>query len=50
MKLKDVLHNLKADYSPYLFTNEAIAVVESILNEKNGKLYLKCQIRGKAVA
>lgn len=49
IKLKDVLHDLKADYSPHLFTNEAIAVVESLFVEKNGKLYLKCLARGKEV-
>ena len=49
MKLKDVLDGLKAEYLPDLFTAEAVAVVEDILIEKNGKLYLKCQIRGKEV-
>jgi hypothetical protein len=49
MKLKDVPHGLAADFSPNLFTAEVISVVETHLKERDGKLYVTCQIRGKDV-
>jgi len=49
LKLKDVLRDLDVDVSTGVFTAEAMAVVDSMLMERNGKPYLKCQIRGKEV-
>lgn len=49
MKLKDILRDLKLEGSAELFTAEVLSNVENRFKERNGKLYVTCQIRGKEV-
>jgi type I restriction enzyme M protein len=45
--LAEILSEAQAQYSLTLFEAAAIRAVEAMLVQKNGKPYLKCQVRGK---
>jgi type I restriction enzyme M protein len=49
MKLTDILSDAKAQQYLALFEDAAAQAVEATLTKKNGKPYLKCQVRGKDV-
>ena len=49
MLLNDILSESKTQQCMALFDTAAIQAIESALFEKNGKLYVKCQVRGKDV-
>ncbi|MDP1720217.1 MAG: type I restriction enzyme HsdR N-terminal domain-containing protein [Candidatus Nanopelagicaceae bacterium] len=49
IKLSDLLQDDKSVLSLRAMGDAAIAAVEVILTEKNGKIFLKCQVRGKDI-
>lgn len=49
IKLSDLLQDDKSALSLCAMGDAAIAAVEAILTEKNGKIFLKCQVRGKDI-
>lgn len=49
MKLIDLLGSSKTGYSLDIFSEATIKAVEALLIEKNNKLYIRCQVRGKEV-
>jgi len=49
MTLKDIIDSSKISTSVALFDAATIAAVESSLTEKNGKLYVTCQVRNKEI-
>lgn len=49
IKLSDILQDDKSALSLRAMGDAAIAAVEAMLTEKNGKLFLKCQVRGKDI-
>lgn len=49
MTLADILNEAKTQLSLTLFEAGAIETIEATLAQKNGKAYLKCQVRGKAI-
>jgi type I restriction enzyme M protein len=49
MALNDILSDPKSQRSLALFEPKAIRAVEALLTAKNGKHYLKCQVRNKEI-
>ena len=49
MALNDILSDPKSQRSLALFEPGAIRAVEALMTEKNGKPYLKCQVRNKEI-
>lgn len=49
IKLSDLLQDDKSALSLCAMGDAAIAAIEAILTEKNGKIFLKCQVRGKDI-
>lgn len=49
IKLSDLLQDDKSALSLRAMGDAAIAAVEAMLLEKNGKIFLKCQVRGKDI-
>lgn len=49
MKLQEILDSAKASLSLEIFDAKSISAVEASLGEKNGKVYVKCAVRGKDV-
>lgn len=49
IKLSDLLQDDKAALSLRAMGDAAIAAVEAMFTEKNGKIFLKCQVRGKDI-
>ena len=49
MDIKHLLANEQSQFSLDVFDSKNINAVESILSEKNGKVYVKCRVRGKEV-
>jgi len=49
MDLSEILKESKAGLSLEVFGEVAIKAVDAALSEKNGKFYVKCQVRGKDV-
>lgn len=49
MALNDILSDPKSQRSLALFEPGAIRAVEALMIEKNGKQYLKCQVRNKEI-
>lgn len=49
IKLSDLLQDDKSALSLYAMGEAAIVAVEAMLTEKNGKIFLKCQVRGKDI-
>ena len=50
MTLSEILkEKSKAGFSLEIFNEDAIKAIEAALSEKNGKTYVKCQVRGKNI-
>ena len=49
IKLSDLMQDDKSALSLCAMGDAAIAAVEAMLTEKNGKIFLKCQVRGKDI-
>ena len=49
MNLSEILKETKNSFSLESFGEVALKAIEAELSEKNGKIYVKCQVRDKTV-